>query len=1020
MTSKKSRSIYDEYFEYDTTYKTKYGDKTCVLLEVGSFFEIYTYKIISTNTIQHNQTQEISRICNLSLVEKKANYKNNDQQIMMMGFRNYMLDKYLQKLVDIDYTVVVFTQDKNEKGVTRKLDAVYSRGTYLRSDEDNDISSNTGSSQYIVCIWLESYTTLIKKTTRTKKLSTILSSSSTTPPIQKVIYGISAVNIFTGHSSIFEYETPLIMNPTTFDEMERFLSTFDPSEVVVVSNTMDEKTIRTILRFAGVQCNTIHVFSKDIIHSTTPTSITEKVHNCEKQTYIQTILSLYYDNPNIFLQNDDFNRNPIATQSLCFLMDFIKEHNHNLIRKISIPTFTNTSNRMVLANHTLRQLNIINDMSNDGGSVAGIFSSVLSFMNKCNTSIGRRVFRRLLLTPTIDSNWLEEEYSKIENILKMYDPNQINNIRKRLGQMRDIEKIYRQIVTKKISPSSIYQLYNTIDILESLQVETLETVETFEMNTKTSFLPQHFKEFLNNHFEIDICRDINTIQTFGQNIIRIGINEIIDKLIIQKNIYSNQLTTIYQYFNQLFSKEKTNNIRSDDTGELIDYIKIHDTDKSGFSFQITKKRANVLKKILSTLENEGTSKLIIPFDNITIDIPINEIKIVSSTSSNDEINIPFLSNLSHKILKNQEELNIIIYQEYLTIIETIEHDWSEHLTHFIHYIGNMDVLITKSYIAREYHYCRPVIVNESPKSFLKSKKMRHPLIEHIQTNEIYVPNDIELGIGCTDGILLFGTNAIGKTSLIRSIGVCVILAQAGFYVPCESFEYKPYTSLFSRIIGNDNLFKNLSTFQVEISELSVILKQADKNSLILGDEICSSTELESGLSIIMASLIEFHNRQSSFIFATHFHEIVRWKEMTELTNIAIKHLEVSFDVTTGKLIYDRKLKEGMGISSYGLTVCKSMNLPTDFIDRAFEIRNSHYPEKSGILSFPSSKYNTSKIRGMCENCNNEISSEIHHIQPQKNADLTGFIRNDEGQIFHKNHQANLKSLCEKCHKNAHK
>ena len=112
MTSKKSRSIYDEYFEYDTTYKTKYGDKTCVLLEVGSFFEIYTYKIISTNTIQHNQTQEISRICNLSLVEKKANYKNNDQQIMMMGFRNYMLDKYLQKLVDIDYTVVVFTQDK--------------------------------------------------------------------------------------------------------------------------------------------------------------------------------------------------------------------------------------------------------------------------------------------------------------------------------------------------------------------------------------------------------------------------------------------------------------------------------------------------------------------------------------------------------------------------------------------------------------------------------------------------------------------------------------------------------------------------------------------------------------------------------------------------------------------------------------------------------------------------------------------------------------------------------------------
>jgi DNA mismatch repair protein MutS len=201
--------------------------------------------------------------------------------------------------------------------------------------------------------------------------------------------------------------------------------------------------------------------------------------------------------------------------------------------------------------------------------------------------------------------------------------------------------------------------------------------------------------------------------------------------------------------------------------------------------------------------------------------------------------------------------------------------------------------------------------------------------------------------------------------------------------------------------------------------LAVILKQADSNSLILGDEICSSTEMESGLSIIMASLIEFHSRKASFIFATHFHEIVRWEEMQKLTNIKVKHLEVSFDQITGKLIYDRKLKDGMGITSYGLTVCQSMNLPTEFLDNAFEIRNHHYPENGGILTFSHSKYNSKKLIGICENCNIDFSTEIHHIHPQKNADCLGVIRTENGNIFHKNHTANLRSLCENCHKQMH-
>jgi DNA mismatch repair protein MutS len=188
-----------------------------------------------------------------------------------------------------------------------------------------------------------------------------------------------------------------------------------------------------------------------------------------------------------------------------------------------------------------------------------------------------------------------------------------------------------------------------------------------------------------------------------------------------------------------------------------------------------------------------------------------------------------------------------------------------------------DELYNKTYIKlfinaieqiRNYNYCKPIIqLNDN--SFVKMKGLRHVLIEHLEKNELYVTNDIELGTDTVQGILLFGTNAVGKTSLIKSIGTCIIMAQSGLYVPCSSMVYYPYEYIFTRIIGNDNIFKGLSTFGVEMSELRVILQKCNKNSLILGDELCSGTEIDSALSIFTAGLETMYERKSSFIFATH-------------------------------------------------------------------------------------------------------------------------------------------------------
>jgi DNA mismatch repair protein MutS len=194
-----------------------------------------------------------------------------------------------------------------------------------------------------------------------------------------------------------------------------------------------------------------------------------------------------------------------------------------------------------------------------------------------------------------------------------------------------------------------------------------------------------------------------------------------------------------------------------------------------------------------------------------------------------------------------------------------------------------------------------------------------------------------------------------------------------------------------------------------MSELRTILKLANQNSLILGDELCSGTETQSAISIFVAGIQQFHREKSSFLFATHLHEIVDYDEL-QLDTVKMKHMSVIYDRATGVLVYDRKLKDGPGDNMYGLEVCKSLSLPPDFITSAYAIRQKYKPDS--ILSLKPSRYNAKKLMGPCEQCG-KPGKEIHHLQYQEDA-MDGFIQTDDA-VFPKNHLANLMSLCEKCH-----
>jgi DNA mismatch repair protein MutS len=983
-------SIYKEYFNLTSQYVSQYGEKTIILMQVGSFFEIYALK----NDPLCSNINDICNICQFSIAEKKAQYQ--DKQIVMAGFPEYKLEKYLQKITEYNYTAVVYVQEKNEKNTTRILHSIHSAGTYIPFEVD----SSPQITNYIMCIWFETFKPVRSFSPLNKSFSKMT---------DNIIYGISVANIYTGHSSMFEYQTPFLMNPTTFDELERYISMFSPSEIIVAS-PFDKSQITTILQYVGVQNTVVHFVD------TLSTTNNEKVKNCTKQTYIKHILSSFYGDET-FEMCSEFSTNVVATQSFCYLLNFIKEHNPNLVKKISIPIFNNSSDRMILANHTLKQLNIIDDHTNDGKRCGGL-SSVLTFLNKCCTSIGKRMFQYQLLNPTFNESWLNYEYTITDFMREQYPI--IQHFRTVLPGVKDIEKMSRQIVLKKIYPSSIYNLYKTIEIIQQLNtclyeqpVITEYLCEKFVKEKHSQYIETKTNDILNylySHLIIEKCKCINNMQQLETNIIQRGISSQLDLFIGQEETYYNTFQAIREHLNTL--------INTHENSQDVEYVKEHKTEKSGVSLQITKKRAAILKKILLNITNSKEPFLKINANNTNSTVSVKDIKISSASTTTDEIECPLISRLSKDLLSLKDKINTEICNVYQTIITTFENTLLTSLEHLIIYIGKLDVLQCKVYISKEYNYCKPIIINDDAdnKSFVDAHELRHCLIEHIQQNEIYVPNSISLGNkeAGIDGILLFGTNAVGKTSMIRALGIAIIMAQSGLYVPCSRFNYKPYTSIYSRILGNDNIFKGLSTFAVEMSELRIILKTANANSLILGDELCSGTETESALSIFVSGLMDLYEKNTSFIFATHFHEIVNYDEIKALERMKMMHLAVLYDREKDCLIYDRKLKEGSGTRMYGLEVCKSLYLPDEFLEKAYSIRNKYFPDTVGELSNKTTVYNSKKILSTCEKCKVNVGEEIHHLQEQRNANNDGFI---DG--FHKNHVANLMSICQKCHDDIH-
>jgi DNA mismatch repair protein MutS len=285
----------------------------------------------------------------------------------------------LKKLQEHGYTVVVYSQDEQKANTTRSLSGIFSPGTYFSLDSNN-ITNNT------TCIWINVVEVSCLTSKYFKKGNTNMT-TSVKGGNKFVQVGLANIDIYTGRTSIFEFKEIYIKNPTTFDEMERFLSIYQPNEIILIGNVCEDE-LDDILSYANVRVSSIHKISLIQKPEAQLSETMKRAFNSEKQIYQKELLERFYSVDDFDTFSQIFYENTIATQSFCFLLDFIYQHNPNLVHKISEPIFENCSDRLILANHSLKQLNIIEDSHN----MTGKFSSVEKMLNACITPMGKRRF----------------------------------------------------------------------------------------------------------------------------------------------------------------------------------------------------------------------------------------------------------------------------------------------------------------------------------------------------------------------------------------------------------------------------------------------------------------------------------------------------------------------------------------------------------------------------------------------------------------------------------------------------
>jgi DNA mismatch repair protein MutS len=901
-----------------------------------------------------NDTEKLGNVTEiadlLGIRETRVNtniLENNRKNPQMAGFNSVGLDERIDKLINYGYTVIVVNQIAGTDPIQRDV-------AYIQSPSTSISSSVSLSAQdpYLVSIYLDQ------------------AYNKSTQSYYSYI-GMAAIDTTTGASCFYESNSTVSDPTLAEDDLTRFLQTYSPVEIVLnrtLTMTIDPDLI---YKWGYRDKNDANTLKPTVFTNTAAASTL---------TRQEEYLSQHFKDHGFLnvLEYLDLVKYDAARTAYVHLLDFCSNHNAKLLTCLSKPKLWGTGKVMVLDTSGILQLNIIESYYNQNRQ-----ESVVSMLSRfTKTAMGRRVLRERLLGPVVDVDILRNRYQSIEAAQSL--PSILD-----LGKIKDLDRLHRKLTLGTLTPSEFYILDKSYNVLVDI-IPIL--TDPAHLKIKTELENVHsIQTIYHNIIDIEEAGKCTFTESIRDSIFKLGWNKEIDHMSSQIRLCVRSQEIICQKLSDMIAKGSS-------------YCKYKE-DQTGDSCYCSMTKAQ-FKKFKSQFGGIGTD-INIQVDSKTMTLSFSDLIVDDRNKSNVKFQTKLLSELlddRKKIVDDLRCLSITLYGKLLKDL-TLHY---ESMKTIAQATGLLDLYVGMAIAKDKYGYCKP-IAKKHASAFLKTQRLRHPLVER---HTKYIPQDISLGTGAQgpDGMLLYGVNQTGKSCTMKSVGVAIIMAQAGFYVPAESFVYSPYELLTTRILGNDNIDRGLSTFAVEMIELRSILTRCTNRSLNLGDEVCHGTESASAVSIVAASIMHMSKMNANFIFATHLHELSSMTEVTVLDNIKHYHLTVEFE--GDKIIYNRLMKEGSGLGLYGIEVAKHLKLPAQVLEDAYSIRNKYFSQTPKLSDMRESRYNSKVLVSHCKipNCN-EKAVEVHHIRYQSEGVLI------DGH--HKNNKDNLVPLCQGHHDQVH-
>ncbi len=569
----------------------------------------------------------------------------------------------------------------------------------------------------------------------------------------------------------------------------------------------------------------------------------------------------------------DYSTGIIAAGAV--LIYLYETQKNDLMHITSISPYT-TGKYMLIDSSSRRNLELVETLREKQKR-----GSLLWVLDKTKTAMGARTMRSMIEQPLINKETIEGRLDVIEEL----NNNSIDReeIREYLNPIYDLERLMTKISCKSANPRDLIAFRNSLEMIPYIK----NIIGTFKSNLfKEAFEKMDDLQDLYHLIDSAIVDDPPIAMRDG-GIIKEGYSEEADRLRKAK-------TEGKEWLAQLEEREKEN------TG--IKNLKIKFNKVFGYYLEVTNSFKNL--------------------------VPDNWVRKQTLTNA-ERYTTEELKKLEDVILGAEDKLYSLEYDLFAQVRETIAAEVLR-IRNTAKSIAMIDVFAALSVVAQQNGYVRPSI-NE--KGIIDIKGGRHPVVEKMINNDMFVANDTYLDNVANRVSIITGPNMAGKSTYMRQTALIVLMAQVGSFVPALSADIGIVDRIFTRVGASDDLASGQSTFMVEMTEVANILRNATVNSLLILDEIGRGTSTFDGLSIAWAVVEYISNPKvlgAKTLFATHYHELTELEGTLDgVNNYCIAVKERGDDI-----VFLRKIVKGGADKSYGIQVAKLAGVPETVIERA--------------------------------------------------------------------------------------